>query len=142
MEDDWAQRFLQIDFYCPDCARSPNVTILIQATASYSIRHLMCIKIACALMEFPCTINDEYCITPIVTLCKFASQSCDDTIAVSNYLVLHSHSLTLLLFRVLTYQHCQSLMNKMVLSLAESSVHGLLVDQLTLHLICSAKVQQ
>ena len=80
----------------------------------------------------------------MVTLCKFASQSCDDTktIVVSNGFVLHSHSLTLLLFLVLTYQHCQSLMNKMVLSLAESSVHGLLVDQLTPHLICSARVQQ
>ena len=28
----------------------------------YSIRHLLCIKITSVLMEFWCTINDEYCI--------------------------------------------------------------------------------
>ena len=29
--------------------------------STYSIRHLLCIKVACVSMEFWCTINDEYC---------------------------------------------------------------------------------
>ena len=52
----------------------------------YSIRHLLCIKITCASMEFWCTINDEYCTctcstvvahntSPSLSQCRFGDCS-------------------------------------------------------------------